>query len=281
MISSTAITRTTSFTSMIERDNQFETQFILSLIVAVLGVLASKQFGEFTNIFVGGIFLIIGTGHLILLSVHYSFNRVSSFEDNTIRGVEEASKHTLRLTSLAFLYLVIQIATTAFVGVIPAEVWAHWGEPILLGPNQAKTAFILAIPVIPVIVIAEIWRRRIREILQTSRDLSFTVVPHHLRVFHDPSESKALRISVENESEDRTYALRFEMDIPEPLRARYNHEWHSGTIEDVIHLPAESRNSLDFEFKHNSMTRKSLLLRASFFHDDEEHTEEIECSLRV
>lgn len=255
-----------------ERDNQFEVQFLLSLMIVVLGVLASQQLSEFASIVVGGSFLLISSVHLLLISVHYSFNQVSKFEGSTIRGINRWSRRTLRLTTLAFLYMVFHILFSASnLTSIPAINW---------GPSVEQTIIAFGVPFLPVVLIYGAFRRKIRDTLRVSEDLSFTIVPEWLKVYHNPEETKPLRITVENSGE-QTYDLDFEMTVPDPLLVKYDHEWQSGVIEESFELGPRSRKPLDFELKHESTTRKTILLKAQFTHGSDIHNETIECDLRL
>lgn len=90
------------------RDYQFEVQYLLSLMVVVLGLTTSNLDGLLSTV-VGVGFLIVSSTHLVLLTVYYSIEDATGNSNTLTKEIKRYSIWTLQITTLSFIYLIFHL----------------------------------------------------------------------------------------------------------------------------------------------------------------------------
>lgn len=252
------------------RDEQFEVQYLLSLMVVVLGLTTSNMDNLLSQA-VGVVFLFISPVHLLFLTSYYSLERGAKFELSVATKIRRYSRKTLQLTTIGFLYLLTHAISYALL--------RRYATPIGdLSVTTVQTIITFALPLLLVSGMSGVFLFKVWKPYRASRDISLNIVPDNIRLYPEFDESEPVLIEILNEG-SKTYDLTFSIEMPETIIAEIEHDVHADIHQDQFTL-TDDRKPIHVRFRHNSQEVQRELVRVRIEHEHGELEEEIECLLR-
>ncbi|WP_142861261.1 hypothetical protein [Salinigranum halophilum] len=233
-----------------DRDIQFEVQYLLSIIVVILGVVGVSESNQYVNEYVAITFTILVTIHLVLLNTYYAFNQLSEIQSPHLDSLRSISRKTLFSVSIFFVYLIIHIIVTT----PPNFIGALINESCTASACRILAKYLnVALPILPTIMVGGAFWTVGLPTFRLSRHLSVTVRPETVKVYQDYSEQRTpMMIGISNQG-----PTQLEMDLliklPEKVVARNvrTREEHENTLEDKIVVDSGKRQEIQLEFRHD------------------------------
>lgn len=256
-----------------ERDDQFEVQYLLSLMIVVLALLTSKQLNGLLVTWVGVLFLFASSIHLILLTTHYTFEKATAFSMPSIRRIQEFSKWTLRVTTAGFIYLISHSLFRTLANKYARRIYGVSSESV-------QSVITFGVPILPILLITGAFIRRILPSLQASKDISITVIPREVKVYQSFDGGKPVLIEIENTAK-KSRQLQLRTDSPKMVSTKLLNEGSEFDTSDNISLEPQSRKPINLKLRHNSEQQQIVRTRIEVIHEDGKYTQEVECYLRV
>lgn len=248
-----------------ERDIQFEVQYLLSLTLVVFGLLSIDTFRESINPWVGYLVILLLSTHFSIFILSYGMGQGLPYSIDFLDAMERWSRPVLYTISLAFAYFightVHSLATEHFISNF-SSVPPPWGIVIeYVGP------------ILYIVVMVVAFRNNVTNTIEDMEDINIKILPHSLRVFSSPEESKRLSVKVENNGEaefDYELRIRIPPDVALEIDGNRQEEWFEtdGTVGPhradrisfgVFHVAQERATdviSVTVDFEGGSKTRE-------------------------
>lgn len=255
------------------RDQKFEVQYLLSLMVVVMGIVSIKSPSRVVSEIVGLSFLFCSASHLLLITTVYSFSETSDLNFPVLERISGFSRWALRFVTLFFIYLIFHSLLYS----------SYRRPPEIISIEAAKryqTLITFGAPVIPVAVIAGIFGKRILPSLRISKDISVTVVPEEVKIQPSYDGSREVLVEIENESE-REYTFDIKIDVPDKVTGKFEREEFTNTLDKEVTLDAKSRISYNLRMRHDERENRRERLSVTISHDSGEFSKDINCFLRT
>lgn len=248
------------------RNIRFEVQFLLSTIIVVLGIIGVSNSERYVNNDVGVVFIIITTIHLLLLITYYAFNQLSKLKSPYLGKLKNWSENTLFIVSLSFVYFVFHIMVTAppdFLGdCVRGYSSQRWTETVASYLN-------LLLPLIPTLAMGSAFWTIGLPTFRLSRNLSTNVLPDQLKVYPDYTDQRTpLMFEIKNEG-SKEYELEVSIQLPEKVvikNTRQNQEFVDSEFSKAITVDANSREDLQFVFRHDREQRETASVNFEISH---------------
>lgn len=250
-----------------ERDIQFEIQYLLSIIVVILGIVGASREGEFVNEYVGIIFVIISTLHLLFLNTYYAFNQISGFRSPYVNNLKDWSENTLFLVSLSFIYVVFHIIVTIppdYLGGIVRNCF-----PGSLGETLANYLNV-ALPLVPTAIMGGAFWLIGMPTFRLSRNLSTNVLPEQLKIYPDYTDQRTpLMFEIKNDGYEE-YGIEIKVELPDKVVAkdvRQDEEFIDAEFSQTWQIERDSRKDLQLRFRHDRTQRETAVVNFIVSHD--------------
>jgi len=252
------------------RDEQFEVQYLLSLMVVVLGLTTSNIDNILSQI-VGIAFLFISSIHLLLLTSYYSLEKGSEMELPIASSIRGYSRKTLQLTTIGFLYLLTHTVCYALLRRYAVPVWGF-------SVSTVKTIITFGLPLLLVGVMSGTFLHKVWKPYRVSRDISLNIIPDSVRLYPEFEDSDPVLVEILNDGR-KTYNLELSIELPATIIADIDRETHADTYQKQIAL-TDDREPIHLRLRHNAQETQKELIRVRVEHDHGTIEEEIECILR-
>lgn len=219
-----------------DRDPKFEIQYLLSLIVAVLGSLSSRSISQYVPEPTAYILLFLIFTHIVVFNLVYTLRRATEFELSEVNTLETGTHWTLYGITGLFSYLLTSVAF-------------QWGRTTLsirltgristqlFGSISHRILFEYVAPMLVVLVMGGISWRKITPSIRQARDIEISVVPDEIHVFHTFDSTRPLHVNIENKS-DSEISFTTIIELPEEIEWRYRETTTGeGTFTDDANIP--------------------------------------------
>ena len=237
-----------------ERDSQFEIQFLISLIVAVLGSISADAISQYISGFAAHLLLFLIFTHIVLFIVEYTVRNAGEFELEESIRLGKITELTLILITFFFTYL---LAATL-------SVWALI-EIIPLAPADSvpkvriityRMVFGVFIPFIAVGAMGVHLWRKIWPSVQDARDIDIAIVPKDISVFHTFESTRPLHLNIDNETGEE---INFHTEIEFPNQVEWKHGYSEGAgrFKDESVVPGDGHEPYDFELRYQGEDRRT------------------------
>lgn len=268
-----------------ERDPQFEIQYLISLIIAVIGSLSVEKLSLYVPTALAQLFLLMVFIHLVAFNLVYTVRRATEFELSEIDVVAQHTRWTLYgitglffylLMSVVFMWLLIEILSHQADGVVfQTRLWVltntiDLSYGILFG--SIAPAFIIAL----MGVLS--WRKFMSSLLQ-AKAVDISVVPVELSVFHDFDSTRPLHVNIENNNPEE---ITFETKIEFPGEVNWKYRGTrtgSGTLSEETTVPASGHEPYDIELRYQGTERKTREVDLTITMDGDTYSETVALTL--
>lgn len=268
---------------MIQEDPKFEIQYLISLIVLLIGAATTDYIKEFTSIHLVFLLLIIIIIHILLFNVSYTIQNVTPFQLSEGSTLYNYSRHTLVLVTLLFLLFIMNIISTVAYSTIPAgtdEIATFLA--FLMTQITSDTLRILFIYVAPTLitVVIGLAGRSVLSTIDTARDIEIIVTPRELDIYSNFEDSKPLSVNIINHSEGEV-SLQVKMASPESVELKQagQRDAESGDFSESIHIPPKRQKRYDLQFRYMGDDKVARKLPIEVTYEGSTRTEEVEAIL--
>lgn len=253
-----------------ERDHQFEVQYLLTVTIAIVTFLASAQLQHLFDLWVGVLIIILLSVHIVLLNIVYVLQRVNKWQLEVMKTYRGYSEKTFVAITGAIPFLVLHAVllggskmwgdcSADSIVDLAAGQWFHYcsGGITLIGY------------LVPLLVTAGVmgsFRRKIVPSLTLFRHINFVVAPPDLTIYSDYSDTEPLFVKVAN-SGKKTREFGIEIEFPEEVKWRLDNEWKVGSYSEDHSIKSDKRVRLDIELEYTGENRRSDVIAANLTHE--------------
>ena len=216
---------------MIDRDPKFEIQYLISLVIAIVGSATAPVIQNLIDPTIASVLILIIMLHILIYTVAYTLKNASSFQLELVTKLNDASQWTLGIVSLLFLFYVGTIVTQFLWNIF---IQPHLGALILfpfLTLTEFGTIFVLTLANIPteglfvygiplVIIIGLIFYivSPLIEKVRTLRNIEITLYPDDTRVYNNFRDGNEIRVKIDNNTGENE---RFDIEFTVPEQVKY------------------------------------------------------------
>ncbi|WP_436924740.1 hypothetical protein [Halosimplex amylolyticum] len=239
-----------------ERNYEFEMEFLIGVIAAVGGASALSTFKPFINTWVTYSIVFVAISHIVLLTVVYSTKRGTDYSISSITIVERASTATLWVTTFGAIVFVsnlfVNSILSAIIGDEVSRAINHTAQVITNNSDHVHTGIQLILTaILPAIAFGYYWGK-IRKNMTVSNNIDISIVPDEVYVRSTFEDSRPLSITVRNHSEE-TISVNLESNLPESVlwREAGERSENRDEISESAEIIPDRQSIWDIEFRHN------------------------------
>jgi len=258
-----------------ERDRRFEVQYLLSVMIVVSGIAASRNFSRYLTGVVAGGFLLLIAIHLTLLSVRYSFSQITDVVDVDVERLSAITPWTLVLITLGFVYVSTHVVVHA---ILLTGAATRVFRRVCENPSVVRSIIIHLFPMLPMGLLGVPAIQKIRSSLRVSRDLSLHVVPDTVQVYPEADQTEEILVDVEKDT-DREYELTLDIDLPKQVMAEVGDDLYVEKFSKDISLNGTTRDKTEVSLCHDSREKRAVTLEVEIEHSDKKMVREVDCVL--
>lgn len=252
-----------------ERDQQFEIQFLLSLIVAVLGAMTADRISRYIDMWVGYGLLILIFLYIVVFNLSYTLESATGFNVAAIEWLSERSRWLLVVVTAAFLFFVIHMAgLVVFQAFFRCQSTVETLGKSLLRPScgSGKILISYGVPFLVVAATAIGVGRKMAPPITLFREVSFYVVPDSVRVFPRYDDGQPLLIRVVNDS-DETESFEIHFQLPEDVIAENNLQEETESFTEEAEIDPGEQEKVHLRLKYEGRERRTDVLGVNLIHD--------------
>lgn len=261
-----------------DRSIEFEVQYLLSTIIVVIGFIGITNSGDYINEYIGIVFILLTSVHLLLLNTYYSFNQISDVDSSLLGNLKIWSENTLLVVSLAFVFLISHLIVK-----IPPDFLGDVIEDIPVFGEVIANYLSVIMPLLSTIVVGDKFRTDGLPTFRLSRNLSTNVLPEQVEVYPAYADQQTpLMFEVRNSSPEK-YEIEVTMELPDKVVARNvrsDGEFIESEFSESISVRGESRWDMQFEYRHTRTQRETACVDFKVSHDDGQLEESVSLYLR-
>jgi hypothetical protein len=267
-----------------ERDQRFEIQYLISLIIAVLGSLSSETIAKYAPNKSAYLFLFIVFTHIVVFNIVYTLRRATDFEIEKITQLDQATRWTLYSITAVFAYFLLGILFSwILVDLLPYQpddVFIDTVPMILFPINLTyRILFAYTVPGIIILVMVLLGWRSIMPSLRQAQAVEITVVPDELSVLHDFDSTRPLHINIANNS-DEEIIISTAIDFPDEVEWRYRGtETGRGTLSEESAIPSSGHEPYDIELRYQDQERMTREVTVDISMDGDTFSENLDIIL--
>lgn len=268
-----------------DRDRQFEIQYLISLIIAVVGSLSAEELSVYVPTGLAQLFLLLVFIHLVAFNVVYTVRRATGFELSEIDVLAQGTRWTLYgITGLFFYLLTSVLFTWLLLEVLPfsvGDIVFRISLPMLTYSIDLSHRILFGY-VGPLFVIGVMsvlgWRKFMASLLK-AKAVDISVVPVELSVFHNFESTRPLHINIENNNpEEISFETRIE--FPDEIDWKYRGTREgSGTLSEETAVPASGHEPYDIELQYQGTERKTREVDVTITMDGDTYSETVTLTL--
>jgi len=239
-----------------DRDPKFEIQFLLSLIIAVLGSLGAESVSQYVPKPTAHFLLLLIFIHIVVFNVVYTLRHATDFELSEVTTLDTGNRLTLYGITGLFFYLLVSVASKwalmEILSVSGSEKVPYLGLPTY------RAFFEYVVPGLVVVTMGGLGWWRIMPSLRQARDIEISVVPKEIDVYHDFDATRPLHVNIENKSSE---PVEFTTIIQFPEEVDWRHRettTGSGVFSDETEVPASGGHEpYNIELRYQGIERKT------------------------
>ena len=268
-----------------ERDRQFEIQYLISLIIAVIGSLSSEKISVYVPTPLALLLLLLVFIHLVAFNVVYTVRRATEFELSEIDMLAQRTRWSLYGITGLFSYLLLSVLFTwSLIEVLPLSVdrvLFQIPAPLLTTPMVLSNGILFGY-IAPALIIALMgvlsWKKFMSSLLQ-AKSVDISIVPLELSVFHDFDSTRPLHVNIENNNPEE---ITFETKIEFPAEVDWKYRGTrtgSGTLSEETAVPASGHEPYDIELRYQGTERKTREVDVIINMDGDTYSETVALTL--
>ena len=252
-----------------ERDQRFEIQYLLSLIVAVLGAMTADSISRYIDMWVGYGLLILIFVYIVVFNLSYTLESATGFNVSAIEWLSDRSRWLLVVVTAAFLFFVIHMVGLVVFQAFPQcqSTVEMLGKPLFRASCGSGKIFIAyGVPFLVVVAIAIGVGRKMAPPITLFREISFYVVPDSVRVFPRYDDGQPLLIRVVNDS-DETESVEIHFQLPEDVVAEHNWQEEAESFTEEAEIDPGDQEKIHLKLKYQGRERRTDVLGVNLIHD--------------
>lgn len=239
-----------------DRDPKFEIQYLISVIIAVLGSLNADGINQYVPNPTAYLLLLAILIHIVVFNIVYTLRRATEFNLSEVNTLERGNRWTLYgITGLFFYLLIAVVSQWVLIEMVAVDPM----DPIpVLNMMTYGTLFSYIAPAIVALIMGGIGWYRIIPSVRVARDIEISVVPDQIDVFHDFEDTRPLHVNIENQSPEEIEFLTI-IRFPDEVEWRYREtSTGSGTFTDETSVPASGGHEpYNIELRYQGQDRKT------------------------
>lgn len=258
-----------------DRLYDFEIEFLISLIIAVLAIEGARATREFVVDIISIVLVTLIFIHISVLVLLYILNRVSENQSNPVDVIDGLSKYTIMITFATFLFFVSHLVFNFTFTSLTIE-----GDPVYLAQLEvsyktSKRLIFYVGPSIVLIVLGLAGYFLILVPIAVSNDVNVSINPNSLRIQSDYQVSNRLTIHVRNES-DKDLSLNINCEFPEEVywRRANTQEEESGVLQDQDSVRGPGEKTINYDLRDEFSEARTFAVEVDvdygYGSDDEE-----------
>ncbi|WP_336337342.1 hypothetical protein [Haloarcula brevis] len=268
-----------------DRDQKFEIQYLISLIVAVLGSLGARSIAQYVMNPIAHLFLLIVFIHIVAFNAVYTLRRATDFQLSEVDQLEKATRWTLYGISGLFLYLLMSILSMwLLIELLPFSVD---GYLIVLSTSSLPFPIDLSngilfgylVPGSIVVLMGGLsWNKFMPALLQ-AQSIDISVVPEELSVFHDFDSTRPLHVNIENNNTEEI-SFNTVIEFPDEVDWKYRGTQEgSGTLSEETMVPGSGHEPYDIKLRYQGQERKTREVTVTIIMNGDTFSESVELTL--
>lgn len=268
-----------------DRDPKFEIQYLISLIVAVLGSLGAERITQYVMDPIAHLFLLFVFIHIVAFNAVYTLRRATEFQLSEVDDLEKATRWTLYGISCLFFYLLVSILSVwTLIEVSPLSVDGYLIMlPALPLPVTIDLSngilFGYIIPGSVVVLMGGLsWNKFMPSLLQ-AQSIDISIVPEELSVFHDFDSTRPLHVNIENNNSEEI-SFTTVIEFPEEVDWEYRGTQEgSGTLSEETIVPGSGHEPYDINLRYQGHERKTREVTVTIIMNGDTYSESVELTL--
>jgi hypothetical protein len=250
-----------------DRDNQFEVQYVLSLLIVSIGVLRidSVRRQSLDLALIGLVFT--GAFHLVVSNLTYVYESVARYESPLATTLSEWSRWTIILVTVVFVWAFLHGVLTPVAELLP--------KSSLFGGFRWREVISLGVPTTVVVAMGAQLKKWLRNTLGFSRDISIRTSPDTLHVYDDFDETEPVLVEIENDGETG-YEFDVQITPPPGTYLKIGDKTEDEKFTSTEEVAAGQRWSESFELQHLGDAGRGLL-KIEIRHPSGVYSQEIRC----
>lgn len=263
---------------MKRRDNKFEVQYVLSLLIVSIGVLRLKLVRRRSlDLALIGL-VIVGALHLVVSNLSYVYESVTRYKSPLAAKLSNLSRVTIMLVTIGFtgtFFHAVLPPTAEFLRLVLSPVVDFPAEYTPFGFPTWSGLIDFGIPSLVVCYMSVKLFGWLRNTLGFSRDISIRTSPDTLHVYDEFDETEPLLVEIENDGETG-YEFDIQITPPPGVHIKIGDETENKTLSIAEEVAAGRRWSENFELIHLGETDPGLL-KIEIRHSSGVYSQEIKC----
>ena len=252
-----------------ERDEQFEIQYLLSLIIAVLGTMTADGISRYIDMWVGYGLLILIFLYIVVFNLSYTLESATGFNIAAVEWLSDRSRWLLAVVTAAFLFFVVHmLGLVLFQGFTQCQSTVEMlGKPLLkVSCGLGKIFISYGAPVLIVGATAIGAGVKMVPPITLFRNISFYVVPSSVRIFPSFDDGQPLLIRVVNDSED-TESFNIDFKLPKDVTARHNLQEEFEDFTEEAEIDPDEQKKIHLELRYDGRERRRDVLGVKLIHE--------------
>lgn len=267
-----------------ERDYQFEVQYLLTVTIAATGALASQYLRSIFDARLGFILLLAIFAHIVIINHLYVVQRVTDVRIPVEESLDVYSQYTLFAVTLMIPLLTLHALFTPIAEYI-SNIYGH--SPmfltVIVEDISLSPVIILISYVVPLLLTVGLTHRFTKSIfggLRVFSDINFVVAPTKFKIYSQFEHTEPLFIKIENNGDD---AVEFDLDIrfPGGVVWKDNNGEKRSNYQKKVNLPPDYSDRINLELRYDGRERKTSLIEIGLKHDSIEKEKELQVLLEA
>jgi len=238
-----------------ERNYEFEMDFLIGVIIAVAGTSRIGIFRQLANDIFVKLIIILSISHVITLTAVYSINRGTQYDISILAFFERASVYTLWFTTIgaiAYLFNIFaNMSIDGFLLDIVDKIPRYSGE-INAFYNNKPEIFQIATTIIPTVLVVGLLYFNVFVAMRKANNVDISIVPKSIHIREEYGDSHPISITIRNDSDD-TIQGEISAEMPESVTWKESGSptENNGDLNEGFSLHPDRQKILDIEFKHS------------------------------
>lgn len=264
------------------RDEQFEIQYLISLIIAVMGAISVNGIRYSIDIPVAHLFLVVAFLHLIMFNISYTIEKATEFETRAADSFRDLQDLTLIVVTAGFLFLVVHM-----IGMVAISTFTECsatGNIFLITTDNiygclgTKIVIAYAFPILLIGMIGWGAAPSILTTISLFNNIEFSVAPHNLRIYYQYDETEPVLIKVENHT-GKEQEFNLSVDLPDGVIAKEGNQEAKEIFSKTLVIPPDRQKLTNLHMRYVKGERRRAEIDVSISHERGEKQESIDALL--
>ncbi|GAB7010447.1 hypothetical protein [Halorubrum trueperi] len=242
------------------RDYQFEVQYLLTVTIAVTAAIASDFMRPIFDVRIGYLLLIIIALHIVVINHLYALQQMADVRMESEKELDGYSQYTLFTVTLTIPFLILHAIFLYLYS--PISVFIVEGLGIsysnfqYMGISSVKMFMAYLLPLLLTMGLTQRFSKEIFRGLRAFRNINFVVVPEKFKIYQSHEFTEPLFIKVENNG-DAEVNLGLEFELPSEVVWVSETGEHKNEFSEELEIASGKSKRYNFELQYNGEDRKT------------------------